>query len=226
MVFRAAPLRRSLAGLLVLGSLAWAPSGALGTEASEQAATPLAIQEKQQEEHEALRAFLTDAVNRASSFEDRFDAEVWLVDMSGRLERYMKDPEERLNFLRVVHREARAAQLDPELVLALIQVESAFDRYAISRVGAQGLMQIMPFWKAEIGRPDDNLTRPETNLRYGCHILQFYLQREKGNLRRALARYNGSVGKDWYPDRVFKAWRSRWYNGELSSQSHPEYTLY
>lgn len=174
--------------------------------------TSIALEE---EEHEELRDFLKQAITNASSFKDRFDAEVWLFDMSGRMTRYMEDPQERLNFLRSVHREASAAGLSPELVLALIEVESYFDRFAVSRVGAQGLMQVMPFWKKEIGRPDDNLTNADTNLRYGCQILQFYLQKEKGNLHRALARYNGSLGKSWYPERVFDRWRRHWYNGEL-----------
>ncbi|MFT5887908.1 MAG: soluble lytic murein transglycosylase-like protein [Zhongshania sp.] len=163
-----------------------------------------------------LRLYLKQAIAEADSFEDRFDAEVWLFDMSSRMARFIKDPQLRLTFLRSVHREASAANLSPELVLALIEVESYFDRYAVSRVGAQGLMQVMPFWKKEIGRLDDNLTHPDTNLRYGCHILQFYLQKEKGNLHRALARYNGSLGKHWYPERVFSRWRKHWYNGELS----------
>ncbi|MBW2942355.1 lytic transglycosylase domain-containing protein [Zhongshania sp. CAU 1632] len=169
----------------------------------------------EQLEHEELRVFLKQAVADAGSFKDRFDAEVWLFDMSGRMTRYIKDPQERLTFLRSVHREASAAGLSPELVLALIEVESYFDRFAVSRVGAQGLMQVMPFWKKEIGRPDDNLTNADTNLRYGCQILQFYLQKEKGNVHRALARYNGSLGKSWYPERVFDRWRRHWYNGEL-----------
>lgn len=163
-----------------------------------------------------LRQHLKLAIAQADSFSDRFDAEVWLLDMSGRLQPFISDPQQRLKFLRLVHREASAAQLQPELVLALIEVESYFDQYAVSRVGAQGLMQVMPFWKAEIGRPEDNLTRVETNLRYGCHILQFYLQKESGDVRRALARYNGSLGKNWYPDRVLNRWRKRWYLGELS----------
>ncbi|MBD2859790.1 lytic transglycosylase domain-containing protein [Spongiibacter sp. KMU-158] len=136
--------------------------------------------------------------------------------MSQRISPFIKDPEQRLPFLQNVHREASAAKLPPELVLALIQIESGFDRFAVSSAGAQGLMQVMPFWKNEIGRPDDNLSLVSTNLRYGCQILQFYLQRERGNYHRALARYNGSLGKSWYPERVFKAWRKRWYNGELS----------
>ena len=162
-----------------------------------------------------LRQFLEETINASDSFEDRYDAEVWLVDMSGRLERYIKDPEERLSLLRAVHREASAAKLKPDLVLALIQIESRFDQYAISRVGAQGLMQVMPFWKNEIGRPEDNLTDRDTNLRYGCRILQFYLQREKGHLAKALARYNGSVGKTWYSELVMDAWYGYWIAGDL-----------
>jgi soluble lytic murein transglycosylase-like protein len=136
--------------------------------------------------------------------------------MSGRMAGYIKDPQERLTFLYSVHREASAADLNPEIVFALIEVESHFDQLAVSPLGAQGLMQIMPFWKKEIGRPNDNLNNADTNLRYGCQILQFYLQKENGNLHRALARYNGSLGKNWYPERVLDRWRRHWYNGEVN----------
>jgi soluble lytic murein transglycosylase-like protein len=159
----------------------------------------------------AMRAQFREAIKRADSFEDRFDAEVWLLDMSTRLAPTVADPGERLEILRLAHREARQARLEPELVLALIQVESNFDRFAISSAGARGLMQVMPFWLQEIGRPEDNLFQIATNLRFGCTILRLYLDREKGNLSRALARYNGSLGKHWYPDRVFKALRRRWF---------------
>ena len=163
------------------------------------------------DEKAELRAFLNATINNATSFEDRFDAEVWLVDMSGRLARFIENPQHRFELLRAVHREATRANLKPDLVLALIEVESHFDRYAISRVGAQGLMQVMPFWKTEIGRPDDNLTDINTNLSYGCRILQFYLKKEQGNWINALARYNGSLGKFRYPERVMDAWRKRWF---------------
>ena len=152
-----------------------------------------------------LRSKLREAVDASESFDDRFDAEVWLVDMSGRTERWLDNHDRRLNILRLVHREATRRDLSPEVVLAVIQVESGFDRFAISSVGAQGLMQVMPFWKKEIGRPDDNLTRIETNLVYGTTILAHYLEKEDGNLTKALARYNGSVGKTWYAERVFNA---------------------
>lgn len=160
---------------------------------------------------EELRQVLTDAINSSDSFDDRFDAEVWLIDMSQRLQGRVRNPEERLAILKTVHYEARRAALEPELVLAVINVESNFDRYAISSAGAQGLMQIMPFWLDEIGQPEDNLMDIRTNIRFGCTILSHYLKREKGNLYRALARYNGSVGKRWYPNRVFKSLSSRWY---------------
>lgn len=157
-----------------------------------------------------LRAELSQAVSNAGSFDDRFDAEVWLVDMSGRLSRWIADRKERLRILRLVHREATRAGLEPELVLSVIHVESLFNRFAISSVGAQGLMQVMPFWKKEIGREDDNLTNIETNLRYGTTILKHYLDREHGDLIRALARYNGSLGKTRYPEKVMDAWE-RYY---------------
>ena len=102
--------------------------------------------------------------------------------------------------------------LDPDLVLAVIQIESAFNRFAISVVGAQGLMQVMPFWRLEIGRPQDNLTDVETSIRYGTVILAHYLDVAKGDLVDALARYNGSRGRLKYPEKVIKAWRTRWRN--------------
>lgn len=167
------------------------------------------------QERAEMRAFLKAAIEKSDSFADRFDAEVWLLDMSTRLAPFVRNPEERLELLRAVHREARRAQLKPDLVLALIQVESKFDRYAVSRVGAQGLMQVMPFWKSDIGHAEDNLTNAETNLWYGCQILKYYMQKENGSWMQALARYNGSYGKLWYPARVMDAWRDRWYAGDL-----------
>ena len=162
-----------------------------------------------------LRDFLKQSFRDAASFKDRFDAQVWLVAMSGRLERYVKDPKDRINLLRAIHREATAAGLKPGLVLAVIEIESHFDHFAVSRVGAQGLMQVMPFWKNEIGRPSDNLTDIDTNLRYGCRILQFYLNKEKGRVARALARYNGSLGSTRYSEKVMVAWERTWSSGDL-----------
>lgn len=158
-----------------------------------------------------LRAELKQAIASADSFQDRFDAEVWLLDMSTRMTPYIRDEQQRLRLLRLVHQAATRAGLKPDLVLAVMHVESLFDPYALSYVGAQGVMQVMPFWKAEIGRPDDNLIDLATNLQYGCAILKFYLDKENGNLRRALARYNGSLGSNRYPDKVLDYWYSYWY---------------
>lgn len=161
--------------------------------------------------NEELRLLLQQAVKESDSFNDRFDAEVWLIDMSNRLKKKIKQPEKRLNLLQQIHREARRADLHPELVLAVIDVESNFDRFAISKAGAQGLMQVMPFWLKEIGKPRDSLFNVRTNLRMGCTILKFYLNKEKGDLTRALARYNGSLGRYKYPNKVFKLLNKRWY---------------
>lgn len=158
-----------------------------------------------------LREALKEAVSQSQSFSDRFEAEVWLMDMASRLERWVPDEEKRLRMLRMVHAEAKQAGLEPELVLAVIHVESRFDRFAISSVGARGLMQIMPFWLDEIGRPDDNLFHLDTNLRYGCTILRYYLDKENGNLNRALGRYNGSLGSNRYPSLVYSALANHWY---------------
>lgn len=158
-----------------------------------------------------LRALLIDAVSDASSFDDRFEAEVWLVDMSARLARKVPDEQERLALLKLVHREAARANLPPELVLAVMDIESNFDRFAISYAGALGIMQIMPFWLEEIGRPDDNLFHLPTNVRMGCTILRYYLDMENGNLAPGLARYNGSYGRRTYSDKVLNRLRDRWY---------------
>ena len=158
-----------------------------------------------------LRKRLITAIEQSSSFDDRFHAEVWLLDMSTRLRVRVEDTETRLRLLRSIHREASRANLPPELVIALIDIESRFDRFAISRSGAQGLMQIMPFWLKEIGHTDDNLMNVDTNLRMGCTILRYYMDMEKGNIRRALARYNGSLGSWVYPNKVMGVLAKYWY---------------
>ncbi|MEM6484640.1 MAG: transglycosylase SLT domain-containing protein [Pseudomonadota bacterium] len=166
-------------------------------------------------EKAALRRFLEATIAENSGFDDRFAAEVWLVDMSTRLASFVPDIDARLTLLRQIHAAAARSGLPAELVLAVIEVESTFDRFAVSRAGAQGLMQVMPFWREEIGRPGDNLTDNETNLSYGCRILQFYLQRENGALHRALAAYNGSSGSRRYSNKVQAAWKARWKNDPL-----------
>ncbi len=158
-----------------------------------------------------LRALLKQAIADSHSFKDRYDAAVWLTDMSRRLAPRMPDVKRRLELLRIVHSEAARAHLAPELVLAVIDVESDFDRFAISRSGARGLMQIMPFWLKEIGHPDDNLFHVRTNLRMGCTILHYYLQKAHGDLRAGLALYNGNHGRRQYADKVLAALSERWY---------------
>ncbi|MGA8204975.1 MAG: transglycosylase SLT domain-containing protein [Woeseiaceae bacterium] len=177
------------------------------------AALAPAASRAQQAPDPELREILRKAANDADSFEDRFDAEVWLTDMSRRLAPAVADPEERIQLLTRVHYEAARAELPPELVLAVIDVESNFDPYAISVAGALGLMQVMPFWRNEIGRPNDNLIHVDTNLRYGCTILKFYLDKEHGDLRRALGRYNGSIGRRDYSNKVIDKLSRKWFRG-------------
>jgi len=154
---------------------------------------------------------LRSAIQEGSSFKDRYTAEVWLVGMNKRLQRFVKDGETRAKTLSLLHAYATDANLSPQLVLSVIEVESSFNHYALSHAGAQGLMQVMPFWKKHIGSTEDNLMDIETNLRYGCNILSHYLKLEKGDLVAALARYNGSVGKTWYPEKVLMAWERNWF---------------
>lgn len=163
------------------------------------------------ERPEELRNLLVKAINGSDSFEDRFDAEVWLLDMSNRLRKKIKNDEKRLFLLKNIHYEAKRAELPPELVLSVIHVESNFDRWALSRVGARGLMQIMPFWLDEIGKPGDDLFNVRTNLRFGCTILKYYIEKEKGDLVRGLARYNGSLGSTRYPDKVLNRLADHWF---------------
>lgn len=161
-----------------------------------------------------LRALMSDAIKDADSFDDPYLAQVWLTDMATRMHRYapkaFPEPEPRLRFLKRVHAEATRAKLSPELVLAVIDVESRFERFAISKVGALGYMQIMPFWIEEIGQQGDNLFHGDTNLRMGCTILRYYLDRERGSYVRGLARYNGSTGRPDYPYLVLDKLERRW----------------
>jgi len=159
----------------------------------------------------ALRAALKKAINDHDGFKNRYNAEVWLMDMSHRLKDRMPNPARRIRFLREVHYEAVRAHLRPEWVLAVIDVESNFKRFAISSTGAEGYMQVMPFWLKEIGHPEDNLFKLRTNLRMGCTILRYYLNKEHDNLVRALARYNGSIGSNQYPGKVLEVLEHRWF---------------
>ena len=158
-----------------------------------------------------LRRLLKEAVESDYGFEDRFDAQVWLLDMSNRLAKFVEDPKNRIDLLKQVHYEARRVDIEPELVLAVIEVESHFDEYAISISGARGLMQVMPFWLDEIGISDKNLFKIRTNLRMGCTILRYYIDMEPDDLGRALARYNGSLGTTVYANKVISALKSNWF---------------
>ncbi|RJG21825.1 lytic transglycosylase domain-containing protein [Massilia cavernae] len=132
----------------------------------------------------------------------------WLAEMSGRLKRKIPDERSRLEFLEAAWYESSRAGLDPGLVLGLIQVESAYRKYAVSMVGARGYMQVMPFWSRVVGDGDrSKLFHMQTNLRFGCSILRMYIDMEKGNLYLALGRYNGSRGRAPYPNAVLAAWK-------------------
>ncbi|MFT3849170.1 MAG: lytic transglycosylase domain-containing protein [Propionivibrio sp.] len=166
----------------------------------------------------ALSRTISDQAPPKSSFLDSMEAIEWLSEMSARLEKRIPDRDGRLEFLRAVHYEATRAGLDPQLVLGLIQVESGFKKYAVSEAGARGFMQVMPFWIKVIGRGDDNLFHLRTNLRYGCTILRHYLDIEKGDLYRALGRYNGSLGQPQYPNLVRGAWDKNWAYAKSQSR--------
>ena len=162
----------------------------------------------------ALQKAVADQAVEGNSFETDAQARTWILAMSRRLHRKLPDSVARVEFLRTVHYEATRAGLDPQLVLSVIQVESNFRKYAVSSAGARGYMQVMPFWLDLIGTKDHNLFHLRTNLRYGCLILRHYLDIERGNLTRALARYNGSLGKTWYPQLVQTAWKGAWQYAE------------
>lgn len=156
----------------------------------------------------SLQRAISDRATPFLAFSSESEARAWLAQMSRRLERNIPDEGQRLDFLKTVHYEATRAGLDAEMVLGLIQVESAFRKYAVSSVGARGFMQVMPFWITTIGTTEHNLFHLRTNLRYGCTILRHYVDIERGNLYRALGRYNGSLGQPEYPNLVLRAWNN------------------
>jgi len=158
----------------------------------------------------ALSRTVSDRAPPRSAFSDSMEAISWLSEMSRRLEKRIPDRDARLEFLRSAHYEATRAGLDPQLVLGLIQVESGFKKYAVSTAGARGFMQVMPFWVKLVGGSEDNLFHLRTNLRYGCTILRHYLDIERGDLYRALGRYNGSLGQAEYPNMVRAVWQNQW----------------
>ncbi len=170
---------------------------------------------------ESVRGRLSAAIADKSVpdllFRDRAEGHKWIFEMSRRLEKRIADRQQRLELLRTIHFEAQRAGLDPQLVLGVIEVESNFRKYAVSRAGARGYMQVMPFWTKLVGTRHHNLFHLRTNLRYGCVILRHYLDMEKGDYFRALGRYNGSLGMLDYPRAVLAAWKVRWgYQGATS----------
>jgi soluble lytic murein transglycosylase-like protein len=169
------------------------------------ALTCQADQQRDPELGPALRKALA-----SECFEDRFERAVWFAAMEPKLKRFMKDETERSELLDHVHCEAKRLSLPPGLVMAVIDVESRFNRWAVSSAGAVGLMQIMPFWPRELGMTNAELVRTPQNIRMGCTILKFYLDREKGDYTRALARYNGSLGRRNYSDLVLARLADRW----------------
>ncbi|MGP9768077.1 transglycosylase SLT domain-containing protein [Halomonas sp. AOP13-D3-9] len=186
-------------------------SGVLLSGAGFVATSPIAAQPLPQ----TLRPTLEAANQQHQTAHQQWVARQWRERMDTPLARFMEDAAQRQTLLTRIYQEARLAGLPPDLVLALIQVESAFKADAVSSAGAVGLMQIMPFWVSELGLPIDDLTYPQRNLRYGCTILAHYLAIENGDFTRALARYNGSLGQTWYPERIMRAWRDTWRHPTL-----------
>jgi soluble lytic murein transglycosylase-like protein len=163
------------------------------------------------QEDPELGKLLTQALSAEQCFEDKFAEQVWRAAMEPKLVKRVPDEQERAQILHHVYCEAQRLDLPPGLIMAVIDVESGFDRWAVSSAGAVGLMQIMPFWPRQLGMTNQELVRIPQNIRMGCTILKFYLEREKGDYTRALARYNGSVGRRTYSDLVLARLANRWH---------------
>jgi soluble lytic murein transglycosylase-like protein len=174
-----------------------------------------------------LKSTIQHAIEQAECFEDRYDSAVWYKMMEPRLRKRVPDREERMAILKNVFCEANRpgeVRIPPGLVMAIIEIESNFNRYAVSYAGAVGLMQVMPLWPESHGMRRHQLIKTAENIRMGCAIYRHYLKREKQNIARALARYNGSVGKRWYSDKVIDQW-TRWNGADdlgLAGQRHAD----
>ena len=172
----------------------------------------------------SLHRSVADKASPRLAFASKPEGMAWLATMSKRLEKQVPDVNVREDLLTTVHYEAKRAGLDQQLVLGVIQVESAFRKYAVSKAGARGYMQVMPFWTTLIGESGHNLFNLRTNLRYGCTILRHYLNIERGDTARALGRYNGSLGKSRYPNAVLQAWSGKWgYNAGDRAIARPTF---
>jgi soluble lytic murein transglycosylase-like protein len=157
-----------------------------------------------------LRGVVAAAIEPTRCFDDKYERALWYAAMEPRLTRFVADAREREQILHNVHCEAKRVDIPPELVLAVMDVESRFDRYAVSSAGAIGLMQVMPFWPRQLGMTNDQLVRIADNVRMGTTILGYYLRKERGDYQRALQRYNGSLGRPNYSDMVIDRLVSRW----------------
>ena len=165
-----------------------------------------------QQKDPELKAVVARAIAQAECFTDQYDSAVWYKLMEPRLRTKVPDQTERLDILKQVYCETHRSgesRLPPGLVMAVIEVESRFDRWAVSPAGAVGLMQVMPFWPEQLGMRRYELVHITPNIHMGCAILRYYLGYEHNDVRRALARYNGSVGRRNYPDLVIDHWL-RW----------------
>jgi soluble lytic murein transglycosylase-like protein len=200
--------RAHIGGALLLAGLAWQGAATAGNQKEEAIADSVRL---------ALANAIRDARPPKPTFRDeaaKARYQQWLGQMSDRLKRKLPDDQVRLEFLEAAWYESSRAGLDPGLVLGLIQVESAYRKYAVSMVGARGYMQVMPFWTGVVGDSDrSKLFHMQTNLRYGCAILRMYIDMEGGNLYLALGRYNGSRGKPQYPNLVLNAWKNWEFRG-------------
>jgi len=180
--------------------------------------------EADQQQDPALKAVVEQAIatTRCDGQQDRFGEEVFFKLQEPRLRKSIPDSKTRVEILRHVYCETNAIlaryhrehhldlMMTPELVLAVIDVESRFDRYAVSSSGAVGLMQVMPFWPRQLGVHNRLFGSIDFNIRLGCEILAYYLELEHNDYRRALARYNGSLGRREYPDLVLNRLATRW----------------
>jgi soluble lytic murein transglycosylase-like protein len=166
-----------------------------------------ADQQRDPELEPLLRAALR---TESQCFGDRYEREVFMKSMEPKLSQFVTDDNERALILERVHCEAARLKLPPGLLLAVIDVESRFNRWAVSSAGAVGLMQVMPFWPRQLGMTNDQLVRIPQNIRMGATILKHYVEQERGDYTRALARYNGSLGRRTYPDLVLARLATRW----------------
>lgn len=168
------------------------------------------VAQADQQRDAELGPLLEKALKEGDCFQDKFDRAVWFAAMEPKLKTIVRDDTERTDILEQVQCESKRLKLPPGLVMAVIDVESRFNRWAVSSAGAVGLMQVMPFWPRKLGMDNSQLVKIPHNIHMGCTILKYYLEREKGDYTRALARYNGSVGRRNYSDQVLLRLANRW----------------